>query len=169
MHVIGARDTKNEHFHFLKKPRKGQLGIRLGQDKWALSQGEFLYHPPKMYPHAFHKSGQFDAKVLVQNLFEVLTGHVLFIVCCHGWYLCNQTYKSLSSYSQMSRRNKKIENGNDSIRFISQNVNNERAFMVLRGSHKAFDCVLLQLSPHWQHWAPLGNNVAKMGHKQDHQ
>ena len=33
LHVIGAQDMKNEHFHFLKKPRKGQLGIRLGQDE----------------------------------------------------------------------------------------------------------------------------------------
>ena len=48
LHVIGARDMKNEHFHFLKKPRRGQLRIRVRQEKWSLSQGEFWYHPPKI-------------------------------------------------------------------------------------------------------------------------
>ena len=82
--------------------------------------GTALVLSKKSYCNAYHKSGHFDAEILVENLFEVLTGHVLIIVRCHGWYLCNQTYKSLFSYNQMSRRKKKIENGNDLIRFISQ-------------------------------------------------
>ena len=121
--------------------------------------------------NAYYKSGQFDAEVLVQNLFEVLTGHVLFIVCCHGWYyLCNQTYKSLLSYNQISKWNKKIKNENDLIRLTSQFCEQSKSINVAERfpqsillHHTAFITTLATLGTTWeqcgQAWAQLGDHL----------
>ena len=135
---------------------------------YPLSMGQLWQYHKKSDCNAYYKSGQFDAEVLVQNLFEVLTGHVFCIVCCHRWYyLCDQTYKSLLSYKQISRWHKKLKNGNDSIRFTSQFCEQSKGINVAERfpqsillHYTAFITTLATLGTTWQQcgqaWAQLG-------------